>query len=244
MHHFDDMGQQRESITIGMWTFLMTEIMMFTGLFFCYSFFRWRFYDGFLLGSQQLNITLGTGNTFVLLASSMTMAMAVHAAQIGNRKSLVGWMIATLIFGGAFLGIKAVEWTADYHEGLIPKFSWDATGQLWPTGHKAHEAGQTPKVALREGEVYDYKHDKPVSSDHVKMYFMLYFCMTGLHAIHMVAGMIILGIMTVMALNGVFGNGNDQPIEIFGLYWHFVDIVWVFLFPLLYLIAGFHIGGH
>ena len=244
MHHFDDMDQQRESITIGMWTFLMTEIMMFTGLFFCYAFFRWKFYDGFLLGSQQWNITLGTGNTFVLLASSMTMAMAVHAAQVGNRKSLVGWMVATLIFGGAFLGIKAVEWTADYHEGLIPKYSWDATGQLWPTGHKAHDAGETPKVALREGEVYDYKHGKAVSSDHVKMYFMLYFCMTGLHAIHMVAGMIILGIMTVMALNGVFGNGNDQPIEIFGLYWHFVDIVWVFLFPLLYLIAGFHIGGH
>ncbi|HEY0072669.1 MAG TPA: cytochrome c oxidase subunit 3 [Abditibacteriaceae bacterium] len=275
MHHFDDMGQQRESITIGMWTFLMTEIMMFTGLFFCYAFFRWKFYDAFLLGSQQLNITLGTGNTFVLLASSMTMAMAVHAAQVGNRKSLVGWMIGTLIFGGAFLGIKAVEWTADYDEGLVPKYSWDATGQKWPTTHKAHttskeqkkeglvpkyswdstgqlwktthesdKAGKQQKVALREGEVYDYKHEKAVSSDHVKMYFMLYFCMTGLHAIHMVAGMIILGIMTVMALNGVFGNGNDQPIEIFGLYWHFVDIVWVFLFPLLYLIAGFHIGGH
>jgi cytochrome c oxidase subunit 3 len=243
MHHFDDMGQQRESITIGMWTFLMTEIMMFTGLFFCYAFFRWKFYDAFLLGSQQLNITLGTGNTFVLLASSMTMAMAVHAAQVGNRKALVGWMIGTLIFGGAFLGIKAVEWTADYHEGLIPKYSWDATGQLWPTTHKAHEAGKHAG-ATPEGYVWDYKHDKAVSSDHVKMYFMLYFCMTGLHAIHMVAGMIILGIMTVMALNGVFGNGNDQPIEIFGLYWHFVDIVWVFLFPLLYLIAGFHIGGH
>jgi cytochrome c oxidase subunit 3 len=243
MHHFDDMDQQRESITIGMWTFLMTEIMMFTGLFFCYAFFRWKFYDAFLLGSQQLNITLGTGNTFVLLASSMTMAMAVHAAQVGNRKALVGWMIGTLIFGGAFLGIKAVEWTADYHEGLIPKYSWDATGQLWPTTHKAHDTGKTAGPTP-EGHVWDYKHNKAVSSDHVKMYFMLYFCMTGLHAIHMVAGMIILGIMTVMALNGVFGNGNDQPIEIFGLYWHFVDIVWVFLFPLLYLIAGFHIGGH
>lgn len=242
MHHFDDMEQQRESITIGMWTFLMTEIMMFTGLFFCYAFFRWRFYDAFMLGSQQLNITLGTGNTFVLLASSMTMAMAVHAAQVGNRKALVGWMVGTLIFGGAFLGIKAVEWTADYHEGLIPKYSWDATGQKWPTTHKAHDAGKTAGP-VAEGEVWDYKNKKAVSSDQVKMYFMLYFCMTGLHAIHMVAGMIILAIMAVMALNGWFTSGNDQPVEIFGLYWHFVDIVWVFLFPLLYLIAGFHIGG-
>ncbi len=250
MHHFDDMVQQRESITIGMWTFLMTEIMMFSGLFFCYAFFRWKFHDAFMLGSQQLDINLGTGNTFVLLASSMTMAMAVHCAQIGDRKKLVAYMIGTLIFGGAFLGIKGIEWSADYHEGMVPHFqafgsrgNWDETGQTWRTSHHAHEAGlkagPTP-----EGYVWDYKHKKPVKSEEVKMYFMLYFCMTGLHAIHMVAGALILLVMILMAMNGHFGNGNDQPIEIFGLYWHFVDIVWVFLFPLLYLIAGFHPGGH
>jgi cytochrome c oxidase subunit 3 len=152
-------------------------------------------------------------------------------------------MIGTLIFGSAFLGIKAVEWTADYHEGLIPHFSWDATGQHWPTSHHAREAG---KVAgpTPEGYVWDFKHGRAVNIDQVKMYFMLYFCMTGLHAIHMVAGAIILFIMLIMAINDWFTRGNDQPVEIFGLYWHFVDIVWVFLFPLLYLIAGFHPGGH
>lgn len=251
MHHFDDMNQQRESITIGMWTFLMTEIMMFSGLFFCYAFFRWRFHDAFMLGSQQLDINLGTGNTFVLLASSMTMAMAVHSAQTRNRKALIGYMIGTLIFGGAFLGIKGIEWKADYDEGMVPHFqvlgqrgNWDETGQKWRTSHHAHEAGLKPGPTP-EGYVWDYKHKKAVSVEQVKMYFMLYFCMTGLHAIHMVAGAAILLVMLVMAINGWFTNGNDQPVEIFGLYWHFVDIVWVFLFPLLYLIAGFHpFGGH
>ena len=253
MHHFDDMVQQRESITIGMWTFLMTEIMMFSGLFFCYAFFRWKFHDAFMLGSQQLDIDLGTGNTFVLLASSMTMAMAVHSAQVGNRKKLVAYMIGTLIFGGAFLGIKGIEWSADYREGMVPEFhlpysstthgNWDESGHTWRTSHHAHEAGLVAGPTP-EGFVWDYKHKKAVSVDQVKMYFMIYFCMTGLHAIHMVAGALILLVMIVMAMNGQFGNGNDQPVEIFGLYWHFVDIVWVFLFPLLYLVAGFHPGGH
>ena len=251
MHHFDDMEQQRESVSLGMWTFLMTEIMMFSGLFFCYCLFRWKFHDAFMLGSQQFNITLGTINTFVLLASSMTMALAVHYAQVKNRKKLVIFIIGTMIFGGAFLGVKAVEWTADYHEGLIPQFevfgnrgNWDPT--KWPTNH-AHHGDPKANVLPDAARVYDFKHDKWVSVQQVKMFMILYFCMTGLHAIHMVAGIGILLPMLVMAMAGWFTNGNDQPVEIFGLYWHFVDIVWVFLFPLLYLIAGFSMfsgGSH
>jgi cytochrome c oxidase subunit 3 len=251
-HHFDDMDQQRESISLGMWTFLMTEIMMFSGLFFCYALFRWKFYDAYLLGSQQLNITLGTINTFVLLASSMTMALAVHAAQTRDRKRLVAYIIGTIVFGGAFLGVKAVEWTADYHEGLVPKISWDPT--RWPTVHHppAEYKAMAQAVTSDAATVPDFKHFKDgrpqeVSVQQVKMYFLLYFCMTGLHAIHMVAGILILIPMLLMAMAGSFTNGNDQPIEIFGLYWHFIDIVWVFLFPLLYLIAGFHMfsgGSH
>ena len=250
MHHFDHMEQQRESISLGMWTFLWTEIMMFSGLFFCYALFRWKFYDAYLLGSQQLDITLGTINTFVLLASSMTMALAVHAAQVRNRKALVGYMVGTLIFGGAFLGVKAVEWTADYHEGMVPTFefmgprgNWNPA--LWRTTHHAREAGLpgVSKIKPDSTVTYDFKHKKEVSVQQVKMYFMLYFCMTGLHAIHMIAGVAILLMMLVMAAGGWFTNGNDQPVELFGLYWHFVDIVWVFLFPLLYLIAGFSMFG-
>lgn len=264
MHHFDDMEQQRESISLGMWTFLMTEIMMFSGLFFCYAFFRYRFHDAYMLGSQQLDINLGTANTFVLLASSMTMAMAVHAAQVKNRKALIAYMIGTLIFGGAFLGVKAVEWSTDYREGLVPEFhalgprgNWNPA--LWRTVHHAPKGA--PELELIKPDstyTYDFKHKiktkdgrevaRPVSVQQVKMYFILYFCMTGLHAIHMIAGALILLVMLVMAMGGKFTNGNDQPVEIFGLYWHFVDIVWVFLFPLLYLIAGFHPsflgGGH
>jgi cytochrome c oxidase subunit III len=263
-HHFDDMEQQREATSLGMWTFLMTEIMMFSGLFFCYALFRWKFHDAYMLGSQQLNIQLGTINTFVLLASSMTMAMAVHYAQVKNRQKLVACMIGTLIFGGAFLGVKAVEWSADYHEGLVPTNNLFGTGQrgnwnptLWPTVHKApqKDAEWVAKIKPDSLITYDFKHrvkladgtdaPRPVSVQQVHMYFMLYFCMTGLHAVHMVAGAIILLVMLVMAMGGAFTNGNDQPVELFGLYWHFVDIVWVFLFPLLYLIAGFHpFGGH
>ena len=261
MHHFDDMEQQRESMSIGMWTFLMTEVMMFSGLFFCYSLYRWMYHDAYMLGSQQLDIKLGTINTFVLLASSMTMAMAVHCAQVKNRTGLVAYIIGTLIFGGAFIGVKAVEWTTDYHEGLVPTFhfmgergNWNPA--LWRSAHHAHEAGEPmvsqikPDSKMTLDFVHRTGHEKTsapreVNVNQVKMYFVLYFCMTGLHAVHMLAGIIILLVMLVLAMGGKFTNGNDQPVEMFGLYWHFVDIVWVFLFPLLYLIAGFHpFGGH
>lgn len=250
MHHFDDMEQQRESVSLGMWTFLWTEIMMFSGLFFCYSLFRYKFHDAYMLGSQQLDITLGTINTFVLLASSMTMAMAVHSAQIKNRKALMGYIVGTLIFGGTFLGVKGVEWSADYHEGMVPTFNvmgprgnWNPA--LWRTTEHARAAGEpeVAKILPDSTMTYDFKHKREVSVQQVKMYFMLYFCMTGLHAIHMVAGVLILLVMLAMSAGGKFTDGNDQPVELFGLYWHFVDIVWVFLFPLLYLIAGFHMFG-
>ena len=197
-----------------------------------------------------MDITLGTVNTFVLLASSMTMAMAVHSAQMRNRKALMGYIVGTLIFGGAFLGVKAVEWTADYHEGMVPTFNamgprgnWNPA--LWRTTEHAREANEpeAAKILPDSTMTYDFKHKAWVPVQHVKMYFMLYFCMTGLHAVHMVAGVAILLVMLAMGAGGKFTDGNDQPVELFGLYWHFVDIVWVFLFPLLYLIAGFHMFG-
>jgi cytochrome c oxidase subunit III len=227
-HHFDDLDQQREATSLGMWSFLATEVMMFGGLFFAYTLYRGKFPVGFHEGSKHLLITWGTANTFVLLFSSLTMALAVHAAQEGKRNALVGWLIATMVLGGAFLGIKGVEWGVDYHEGLIPTFSWFY-----------YEENPAAKAALIE---------QGGSVEQVLMYFALYFCMTGLHAFHMVIGLIAVGLFTWLGAKGNFTNGNDQPVELLGLYWHFVDIVWVFLFPLLYLIAGFHPfgppGGH
>src|SRR5687768_9772919 len=124
LHQFDDMAQQRESYTMGMWLFLATEVMMFGGLFFAYSFYRWKFEPAFHEGSKHLNITIGTLNTFVLLFSSWTMALALHAAGIRSKKRILIFLALTWILGAAFLGIKAVEWTVDWHEGLIPGLNW------------------------------------------------------------------------------------------------------------------------
>ena len=228
-HQFDDLEQQRECFTLGMWLFLATEIMMFGGLFFAYSLYRGKYPGAFNEGSTHQDIMLGTINTFVLLFSSWTMARAVHAAAEKNRKMLVMFLAITWICGAAFVGVKAVEWTNEFQHGLMPGVNWS---------YFEHHHEEATKL-LSHG----------ISPDEVKMYFVIYFCMTGLHAIHMLVGLLLVGVYIVMGARGKFTNGNDQPVEIMGLYWHLVDIIWIFLFPLLYLIAGFHPfgapgGGH
>lgn len=225
-HQFDDLPQQRECFSMGMWLFLATEIMMFGGLFFAYSLYRMQFEPAFSEGSSHLNIQLGTINTFVLLFSSWTMAKAVNAAGVKDTKATGMWLFITLMLGIAFLGIKAVEWSADWTEGLIP-------GLRWHFYEEAEHAERLAKLA-----------EAGLGSHHVLMYFVVYFSMTGLHAIHMIIGIALVGYFIYLARKGHFLNGNDQPVEILGLYWHLVDIIWIFLFPLLYLIAGFHPFGH
>jgi cytochrome c oxidase subunit 3 len=222
-HHFDDMVQQRESNSLGMWLFLATEVMMFGGLFLAYTLYRWQYPSAFHAGSMHLNIDLGTFNTFVLLASSFTMAMAVHSAATGQKQKLIMWLVWTWIFGAAFLGIKAVEWTTDWKEGLVPGFNW-----TYYTHHHPEKVAELTAQGTTPNQVL--------------MYFVVYFSMTGLHAIHMIVGLGLVGWFIVLAARNQFEGGNDQPVEIAGLYWHIIDIIWIFLFPLLYLIAGFHPG--
>ncbi|MBW3621813.1 MAG: cytochrome c oxidase subunit 3 [Armatimonadetes bacterium] len=294
-HHFDDMEQQRECHSLGMWAFLVTEVMMFGGLFFAYSLYRWLFPEAFHAGSEHLDIWKGTINTFVLLISSLTMALAVHAAQTRRRKPLVWWLLTTWVLGAAFLGVKAVEWTHDYHIGLIPGVRWEpelatpgAVSQGQAAGQEGHGFERPAQgEALRPGPVPEtgplidnrapntgdippeaverippvspgFPQDRAITGDspnaydttamnQLKMYFVIYFSMTGLHAIHMIVGLLLVAYFALLGAQGKFTNGNDQPVEILGLYWHLVDIVWIFLFPLLYLIAGFHPfsgGGH
>lgn len=259
-HHFDDMEQQRETTTLGMWSFLVTELMMFGGLFFAYTLYRWNFHAAYMVGSSHLNVVLGTANTFVLLFSSLTMALGVHAAALRNRKALVGWLLCTLVLGTAFIGIKAKEWTDDYHEGLVPVLSWhpeewepkdlasDLVGpelaQNRPELSVSSVAGSPQGLRSAAENANNPGRLGDTFARQVMMYFFLYFCMTGLHAIHMIVGLLVVGTAIIMGSRGAFTNGNDQPVEIVGLYWHFVDIVWVFLFPLLYLVHGFHPGGH
>ena len=206
-HHFDSLEQQHEAGTLGMWTFLATEILFFGGLFATYTIYRYEYFKAFVAGSKELDLTLGTINTIVLIGSSLTMALGVHAAQTG-KKSLPTFLAATMALGAVFLCIKAVEWHHDYVEGMIPGIAWE------------------PARWQAEG----------VSPRQVQIFFLLYFCMTGLHALHMFAGFGVLGYMFVAARRGLFTPAYYAPIEIAGLYWHFVDIVWIFLFPLLYLI--------
>jgi cytochrome c oxidase subunit 3 len=212
-HQFEDMDQQQETDFLGIWVFLVTEIMFFGGVFAAYAIYRLLYFAAFQGGSHILDIRLGAANTIVLLGSSLTMALSVRAAQTGNRRALIGFLIATMILGGVFLGVKGVEYNQKFVEHVVPSLDWAPEGEA------------LSKLA-------------PGGLDHAQIYFFFYFAMTGLHAIHMVIGMGLLLWLVLQARKDTFAPHYFAPVEVVGLYWHFVDIVWIFLFPLLYLIGG------
>ena len=224
-HHFENMEQQREAGTLGMWVFLVTEIMFFGGMFLAYTLYRYKYPGAFAAASNHLDVRLGAVNTVVLIVSSFTMAMAVFSTQIGKRRNSIIFLIMTLVLGLTFLGIKAVEYHDKYRDNLIP-------GQLIP-GHPFN-----PTVA-QHGDTDPYKLHlaEGVSVRNVEMFYWIYFAMTGMHALHMIIGAGILITILIMAWRGRFSPEYHSPVEISGLYWHFVDIVWIFLFPLLYLLG-------
>jgi cytochrome c oxidase subunit 3 len=202
-HQFDDIEQQHDSASLGMWIFLSTEIMFFGGMFLGYALYRAWYSPAYAAASRHLDIVLGGINTGVLLCSSLTMALAVHAAQLGARRTVVLFLIATILLGCVFLGIKGVEYYHKYEEHLIP-------------GDHFQFEGANPK--------------------HAQLFFSFYFALTGMHALHMIIGIGMMLVMILMTLRERFSPQYYFPIEMAGLYWHFVDIVWVFLFPLLYLV--------
>ena len=203
-HQFDTMDQQREASSFGMWVFLVTEILFFGGLFLAYTVYRAQYARAFAEASRHLDITLGTLNTAVLIISSLTMALAVYSAATGRRKAIIVFLLLTMILGGVFLGVKAVEYSHKFHDHLVP-----GPGFRFP-GADARQ---------------------------VEMFFSLYFAMTGLHAVHMIIGIGLLTVLVLQARKERYGPEYHTPVEVSGLYWHFVDIVWIFLFPLLYLIG-------
>jgi len=203
-HQFDDAEQQYSASSLGMWLFLVQEIMFFSGLFLTYAAYRYAHPAAFAHASHHLDVVLGTINTTVLIGSSLTMALAVHSAQMGQQRNLVLFLSLTLVLGSVFLGIKSVEYGHKFEEGLIPG------------------AGFLPK--------------DPDAAEQ-QLFFSLYFAMTGMHALHMIIGAGALIYLIVRSLGGHYTKAYHTPIEMFGLYWHFVDIVWIFLFPLLYLFA-------
>ena len=203
-HHFEDMDQQREAVALGMWAFLVTEILFFGGLFASYTYYRYQYPLAFAEGCHHLDLSLGSINTAILIASSLTMAFAVRAAQMGARMSIVIFLLLTMVLGAAFLGIKAVEYAHKFHENLVP------------------------------GKYFVYQGE---NVSQVQLFFSLYFAMTGMHALHMVVGIGLLTVMVIQSFLGRYSAEYHAPVEMVGLYWHFVDIVWIFLFPLLYLIG-------
>jgi cytochrome c oxidase subunit III len=201
---FDTPEQQKDASTLGMWVFLVTEIMFFGGMFTAYTAYRSWYPNVFAVASSSMNAVIGAVNTAVLLCSSFTMVMAVRAAQLGRQKTIVFNLILTLILGFIFLGVKAYEWNEKFVEHHIPG----------PGFHFAGIAQQGP----------------------AQLFFSLYFAMTGLHALHMVVGVGILTWLIIKTRQGTFTAEYMTPVDVAGLYWHFVDIIWIFLFPLLYLI--------
>jgi cytochrome c oxidase subunit 3 len=201
---FDDALQQREASQLGVWTFLVTEVMFFGGLIAGYTVYRLLYPAAFAQGSDRLDLTWGAVNTGVLLSSSFTMALAVLAARRGRRAALLAALGATILLGGAFLAIKGVEYAHKAQEHLVPG----------------------PR----------FRYEGP-EARRVELFFSFYFLMTGMHAVHMAVGVAVLAVTGALAAAGRFLKERHAPVEYAGLYWHFVDIVWIFLFPLLYLVG-------
>jgi len=223
-HHFNSTEQQADASNFAMWLFLLTEVMFFGGLFTAYLIYRNWYYPAFVSGSHQLNVIWGTTNTFVLILSSFTMAMGVWCAETRRRRGLVLCLSLTLVLGLAFLGIKTVEYREKIEKHHVPGTHYSIGAFLDPAHDEAASAAG----------------DKPLALDmarHTEVYFSLYFLMTGMHALHMIIGIGILVFMIVRARAGAYTAGHVTMVENFGLYWHFVDIIWIYLFALLYLIS-------
>lgn len=206
-HYFVSTEQQFDAAKMGMWIFLITEILLFSGMFVAYTVYRSWYPEAFDLASTQLDWVLGGVNTLVLLASSLTVALAIHYAQKNDRKKLTLNLVLTVALAAVFMVIKYFEYTEKFDHGLYP-------GQFF---------------APHEG--YEY-----LAEPYVPQFFSIYFVMTGIHGLHVLIGMGLIGWMATRAWRGHFSSEWYTPVELSGLYWHLVDIIWIFLFPLLYLI--------
>jgi cytochrome c oxidase subunit 3 len=211
-HIYADADHQREAARLAMWLFLVTEVLLFGGLFLAYAVYRWQYPASFAAASRKLDLWLGAINTLVLIGSSLTMVLAHQAAELRRSAALAIFLAATILLGGTFLGIKSAEYAHKFHEHLVP-----GTHFVWST-------------ADAQGSAAD--------AGSAQIFFVLYFVLTGLHASHMIIGMLVLLVLLVMTLTAA--QPPALSVELAGLYWHFVDIVWIFLFPLLYLI-GLHV---
>jgi len=213
-HHFADEQQQKNAASLGMWLFLVTEIMFFGGMFCAYLVYRLAHFNAFAAASQQLSIGLGAFNTAVLLVSSLTVVLAVKAAEDGKRIQLVTYLVITVALGLTFLVVKGFEYAEKFEKHHVPGPTFQFTEPFDDNGKQI-----------------------PVNANEAQLFFSLYFAMTGMHALHMIIGCGLFSVLAVLAWKGHYSPGYFTPIENAGLYWHLVDIIWIYLFPLLYLIS-------
>jgi cytochrome c oxidase subunit 3 len=207
-HHFTTMEQQFDTAKIGMWLFLATEVLLFGGLFVGFGMMQGRYPREFVEAHEHLQRPYGAFNTIVLLVSSWTMVMAVHAASTSQQKKLVRYLWLTILCAAMFMGVKYIEYSHKYHEGLLP-------GQFY-----AHGALDAVKGTYGQAT-----------------FFAFYFMMTGLHGLHVLVGMVLLYWLVRRAQRGDFSSAYYTPVDLVGLYWHIVDMIWIYLFPLYYLIS-------
>jgi cytochrome c oxidase subunit 3 len=210
---FENLEQQHEVAALGMWVFLATEVMFFGTLFLGLAVYRYQYAEAFEKASEKLNWIIGGLNTVVLLVSSVTMVLAVHYAKVGRRKHLVLFLFLTVLLGTGFLCLKGLEYYIDYRDNLIPGWKFD-------------ENEWVAKEGLRPEQV-----------PHVKLFLLFYWIMTGTHALHMTIGIGVVAVMIILAWRGRFSPAYYSPVDVTGLYWHFVDMVWIFLLPMLYLLG-------
>jgi cytochrome c oxidase subunit 3 len=209
---FENLEHQHEAAALGMWVFLATEVLFFGTLFVALGVYRYLYPREFETASEKLNWIIGGINTVVLLVSSLTMVLAVHNAKLGLQKPLFPFLCLTAALGFCFLGLKAVEYYSDYVDNLIPGWAFD--DQEW----------------VREGLT-------PEQVPHVKLFLLFYWIMTGFHALHVTIGIAAVGVLAIMARRGHFSGVYYSPVDVTALYWHFVDLVWIFLLPMLYLLG-------
>ena len=272
-HHFDTPAQQFDAGKLGIWLFLATEILLFGGLFCAYAIYRANHPEIFLYAHQFLDKVLGGTNTVILLCSSLTMAWAVRASQLGQRKLLITLLSLTLLGGFGFMGIKYVEYKAKWEHGLLPgtHFAHHEEGEAEAVPAASPSPAPTPAPAgagapaavppASAASASDVKTTiKPAARgpsgtvardeaehrsaglhgkrpNNVQIFFGIYFLMTGLHGLHVLAGMGAITWILVRSVKGEFGPAYFTPVDFVGLYWHLVDLIWIFLFPLLYLIS-------
>ncbi|GAB5533828.1 MAG: cytochrome c oxidase subunit 3 [Rubricoccaceae bacterium] len=255
---FHSSEQQFEASKLGMWLFLATEILLFGGMFVAYGIFRALYPEVWEAASLQLDTLLGAANTVVLLLSSLTMVWAIRGIQMDNRKVLISNLIATMVLASAFLVVKYFEYEHKFHYGIFPGQNFELA-EGTPTVSELSGTVVAAPIVVIEGHAEDASHSEEgaaAGGDHAEeslseeeiakqeifhqrragIFFAIYYMMTGIHAIHILIGIVAIGILTWKAWKGKYTSVWYTPVENVGLYWHIVDIIWIFVFPLMYLI--------